>query len=103
MKKIIILLIAVTVSFATFAQAGKSKMPAAKSKTTQQAKYTCTMHPEVVSDKPGKCSKCGMALTKIKTYSCAMHPEVVSNAPGKCSKCGMDMTEVKAKPKTKKA
>lgn len=25
-------------------------------------KYTCQMHPEVVSDKPGKCSKCGMDL-----------------------------------------
>jgi hypothetical protein len=24
--------------------------------------YTCTMHPEVKSDKPGKCPKCGMAL-----------------------------------------
>jgi multidrug efflux pump subunit AcrA (membrane-fusion protein) len=24
--------------------------------------YTCTMHPEVVSDKPGKCPKCGMDL-----------------------------------------
>lgn len=24
--------------------------------------YTCSMHPEVVSDKPGNCPKCGMAL-----------------------------------------
>jgi transcription initiation factor IIE alpha subunit len=24
--------------------------------------YTCPMHPDVTSDKPGKCSKCGMAL-----------------------------------------
>ena len=26
--------------------------------------YTCTMHPEVKSDKPGKCPKCGMDLVK---------------------------------------
>ena len=25
--------------------------------------YTCPMHPEVKSDKPGKCPKCGMELT----------------------------------------
>ncbi len=30
--------------------------------------YTCPMHPEVTSDKPGKCPKCGMALVK-KTVS----------------------------------
>ena len=26
--------------------------------------YTCTMHPEVQLDKPGKCPKCGMTLVK---------------------------------------
>src|SRR5438067_2303496 len=29
-------------------------------------KYTCVMHPEVVSDKPGKCPKCGMELVAMK-------------------------------------
>lgn len=28
--------------------------------------YTCSMHPEVESDKPGKCPKCGMTLVKKK-------------------------------------
>lgn len=29
------------------------------------------------------------------TYTCPMHPEVVSNEPGKCPKCGMFLEEVK--------
>jgi hypothetical protein len=28
-------------------------------------KYTCPMHPEVVSDRPGKCPKCGMTLVPM--------------------------------------
>ncbi len=40
-----------------------------KSSTSKKSKnmatvYTCTMHPEVTSNKPGKCSKCGMDLVK---------------------------------------
>ena len=34
-----------------------------------KAKYTCPMHPEVISDKPGKCPKCGMTLVKVKSSS----------------------------------
>ena len=29
--------------------------------------YSCPMHPEVTSDKPGKCPKCGMDLEKVET------------------------------------
>jgi len=25
-------------------------------------KYTCTMHPEIISDTPGACPKCGMTM-----------------------------------------
>ena len=32
------------------------------SPTRAVARYTCLMHPEVVSDTPGKCPKCGMQL-----------------------------------------
>ena len=72
----------------------------AKTDTAQHTIYTCPMHPEVVSNKPGKCPKCGMTLVAVKnpqtkTYTCSMHPDVVSSKPGKCPKCGMMLVEKK--------
>ena len=64
--------------------------------------YTCPMHPEVISDTPGKCLKCGMNLEQVPgtvqpgQYTCPMHPEVVSDTPGKCPKCGMNLEQVPA-------
>src|SRR5881394_4064721 len=43
----------------------------------KKQKYTCPMHPEVVTDRPGNCPKCGMKLilkkeeTKAKPKSTA--------------------------------
>ena len=34
-------------------------------KTATKEIYQCPMHPEEKSDKPGKCSKCGMDLEKV--------------------------------------
>jgi len=28
--------------------------------------FTCPMHPEIISDKPGKCPKCEMDLVPVK-------------------------------------
>jgi outer membrane lipoprotein SlyB len=33
-------------------------------KSAQTVSYTCSMHPEVVQDKPGNCPKCGMKLVE---------------------------------------
>ena len=33
-------------------------------KSSKKTQYTCSMHPEVLSDQPGKCPKCGMKLVK---------------------------------------
>ncbi|MFC3157683.1 multicopper oxidase domain-containing protein [Chryseobacterium arachidis] len=35
----------------------------------QPRKYTCPMHPEVTSDQPGKCPKCGMDLVEVENNS----------------------------------
>jgi len=96
---------------AVLANAASSSVPGLAAKQL----YTCPMHPDVVSDNPGQCPKCGMNLVPmtappattnsapLKTqapinapatkpkYVCPMHPEVVSDEPGKCPKCGMDL------------
>ena len=62
-------------------------------------KYTCPMHQEVQSDKPGSCPKCGMALESARPSAqkqtvisiCPMHPEIEQEGPGSCPKCGMDL------------
>ncbi len=69
------------------------------------AKYFCPMCEGVVSDKPGDCPKCGMALERNPAwvapaagkaiYTCPMHPEVQQDHPGDCPKCGMAL-ELKA-------
>ena len=66
------------------------------------ARYTCPMHPEVMSEKMGACPKCGMALEQVVPtvsrveYTCPMHPEIVKDGPGSCPICGMALepTEV---------
>ncbi len=50
----------------------KGKVEKIDTKNTNKANYTCPMHPEVVSDKQGKCPKCGMELEEKKDY---FHPD----------------------------
>lgn len=64
MKNIIALLLFLNFGFAATAQHEGHNMPAQQQK--QPTIYTCPMHPEVQSTKPGTCPKCGMALVRQK-------------------------------------
>jgi hypothetical protein len=68
MKRVTVMAIAILFSGMTvFAAHSTTLIPdTTKTKKVKPAKvqYTCTMHPEVLSDKPGKCPKCGMTLVK---------------------------------------
>jgi hypothetical protein len=68
MKKVMLMAMAILFSAATVF-AANSTNPVSDTTQTKKVKpakvqYTCTMHPEVISDKPGKCPKCGMTLVK---------------------------------------
>ncbi len=71
-KAIIILGILLVATTGSFAQAKKDST--AKKSKMAMTQYTCSMHPEVVSDKPGKCPKCGMALVVKKKVSPKTQP-----------------------------
>jgi rRNA maturation endonuclease Nob1 len=60
---VVIMFSAVTV-FAAHSNTAVSDTTKAKKVKPIKVQYTCTMHPEVLSDKPGKCPKCGMELVK---------------------------------------
>jgi len=101
MKKLLIFFIVLTGTLTTFAQTARDTLPKGKADTATETVYICGMHPEVISDQPGNCPKCGMELlaktVKVKApiYTCPMHPNVLSDKPGKCPQCGMGLVRKK--------
>ena len=59
------------------------------------AVYTCPMHPDVITEEPGRCPECGMKLLPMESpptsYVCPMHPHVTSDSPDRCPECGMKL------------
>ena len=97
-----LMLAALTIlSVSVFARSNKNINNTTYKKSQQY--YSCPMHPDITSAKPGKCSRCRrnmnlspkekMKMETMKIYTCPMHAGVTSDKPGKCSKCGMDLTK----------
>lgn len=85
MKNYLLSFILTVIISPMFAQSDSVKI---KATSTDSIIYTCPMHPEVISDKPGKCPKCGMDLMQKKSSSseykmnmmmCPMHGMVDMN------------------------
>lgn len=71
-----------------------SSMKSGNNRTS--ASYVCPMHPEIQSEVPGTCPKCGMKLERTAmnkesqkaTYYCKVHTDYESQKKGKCPTCG---------------
>ena len=50
----------------SFAQNSFAKQDTTLTRDSTKIKYTCPMHPEIISDKPGTCPRCGMELIKLE-------------------------------------
>ncbi|MEG0925374.1 MAG: multicopper oxidase domain-containing protein [Chryseobacterium sp.] len=59
----------------------KSQTSPQQSKPQSQITYTCPMHPEVTSDQPGRCPKCGMDLVEKEQNQHAVVEEQKEERP----------------------
>lgn len=94
-------MVAFSITFFSLSAQDTTRIRATPKKIETALTYSCPMHAGEISNKPGKCAKCGMALTIVskdktkmntmKMYACPMHADVTGKKPGKCSKCGMDL------------
>lgn len=71
-----------------------SAMNAALTDSTTTPVYTCSMHPEVISDKPGKCPKCGMELILKEDKDKSMNMDM-NGCMDKCKDMGCNTDNCK--------
>ena len=78
--------ILVSSSFSSMAQqSGATPAPDEQSTLTAGNRddefYACAMHPDVMSDKPGKCPKCGMTLVRTRRPEMAEYEGKLATTP----------------------
>src|SRR5882724_4178890 len=115
LSRILAILVVIILTIAAFFMgrsfAPRPPSPAATEMATAETRrklYQCSMHPQIVSDKPGKCPICGMNLEpveetppaapkehKILFYRNPMRADVTSPTPMK-DEMGMDYVPVYA-------
>lgn len=69
--------------------------PKIVSDTTKSQIYVCPMHPEVTSDKPGSCSKCGMDLVLKETIKDQQESMNMKDCMENCKSGKCDMEKCK--------
>ncbi|MDE3145563.1 MAG: hypothetical protein KGL19_15505 [Bacteroidota bacterium] len=79
MKELLFFISIIFISATGFSQTENLQTKTANADTAKQVMYTCSMHPEIQSDKPGNCPKCGMQLVEKSKLSDSkkmkmMHP-----------------------------
>jgi hypothetical protein len=64
---LLLVVMALMLAFGACNTQTKKSTPTEQGETTEKVTYTCPMHAEVISDKPGKCPKCHMDLVEKST------------------------------------
>jgi len=68
---VVLALLALLAGFAGLTQTGCDSSHDQAAESTTQAKYTCGMHPWIITNEPGDCPICGMKLTLIEDTAAA--------------------------------
>ena len=83
--RLLLISMALLFSFSSMAQQpGATPAPAEQSALTADNNdefYACAMHPDVMSDKPGKCPKCAMTLVRTRRPEMAEYEVKLATTP----------------------